>query len=114
MSLRPTSPPVALGTMFRPLLLKNGAPGRSLVKANDWGACTCWKGRKPTGVVVVGIMNSTYEGDRMREMFAEQNKPLSDKLTQYDKLLTSAKSHSAYRMALASFEQAAIPETYVF
>jgi hypothetical protein len=63
--------------------------------------------------VTVGVMNATFEGDRVMELFQEGSPALHKVLLAYTRLFSSAKSYGTYRMAFKSMTRASIPDTCV-
>jgi hypothetical protein len=63
--------------------------------------------------VTVGILNSTYEGDKSLDLLDEFDKPLAKSLQSYQKLFASTKAHETYRLAFRNVVGPVIPETLV-
>lgn len=61
--------------------------------------------------VLSGIMNATYEGDQMMEMLKDEStRDLWKSLGSYSVLMSSAKGHAHYRMAVGNVVGGVIPE----
>ena len=61
--------------------------------------------------VTVGILNSTYDGDRTMDLLDEYDKTLTKSLLSHQKLFASTKAHEAYRLAFRNVVGPLIPET---
>lgn len=64
--------------------------------------------------VTVGILNSTYDGDKSMELLDELDRPLAKSLLSHQKLFASTKAHETYRLAIRNVVGPFIPETYGF
>lgn len=61
--------------------------------------------------VTVGILNATYAGDKLLELFTEVYPKYAKNLLSYEKLFSSAKAYGTYRLAFRNVIGPVIPET---